>query len=51
MTFSDIFKRTFTWWNSQTWGTQLWTSRNGTKVGEDALGNVYYRNVDGSRLV
>ena len=49
MTFTDFLKRTFTWWNSQTFGTQLWTSRNGTKVGEDAQGNVYYRNADDSR--
>ena len=49
MTFTDFLKRTFTWWNSQTFGTQLWTRRNGTKVGEDHLGNVYYRNADDSR--
>ena len=49
MTFTDFLKRTFTWWNSQTFGTQLWTSRNGTKVGEDHLGNIYYRNADDSR--
>jgi len=49
MTFTDYLKRTFTWWNSQTFGTQLWTRRNGTKVGEDALGNIYYRNADDSR--
>ena len=48
MTFLDLFKRTFTWWNSQTWGTQLWTSRHGLKVGEDALGNIYYRTKDDS---
>jgi NADH:ubiquinone oxidoreductase subunit len=49
MGFSDIFKRTFTWWNGQTWGTQLWTSRHGVKVGEDAQGNLYYRNADDTR--
>ena len=42
-------KRIFTWWDGQSFGTQLWTSRNGTKVGEDADGNVYYRNKDDSR--
>ncbi|MFI4997518.1 MAG: NADH:ubiquinone oxidoreductase subunit NDUFA12 [Hyphomicrobiales bacterium] len=33
----------FTWWNGQTFGTQLWTWRFGERVGEDHLGNVYYR--------
>lgn len=42
-------KRIFTWWDGQSFGTQLWTSRNGTKVGEDAQGNIYYRNADDSR--
>ena len=39
----------FTWWNGQTLGTRLWTSRNGQKVGEDAQGNVFYQTKDGSR--
>ncbi len=42
-------KRIFTWWDGQSYGTQLWTSRKGQKVGEDAEGNVYYRNADDSR--
>ena len=42
-------KRVFTWWDGQTLGTQLWTWRNGTRVGEDAEGNVFYRNADDSR--
>ncbi|WP_106744715.1 NADH:ubiquinone oxidoreductase subunit NDUFA12 [Yoonia maritima] len=42
-------KRIFTWWDGQSFGTQLWTSRNGKKVGEDAEGNVFYRNADDSR--
>ena len=42
-------KRVFTWWDGQTFGTQLWTWRKGRKVGEDALGNVYYNNADDSR--
>ena len=42
-------KRIFTWWDGQSFGTQLWTSRNGTKVGEDSEGNIYYRNSDDSR--
>lgn len=32
----------FTWWNGQTLGTRLHTWRNGNKVGQDELGNVYY---------
>lgn len=42
-------KRIFTWWHGQTYGTQLFTARHGVKVGEDAEGNVYYRNKDDSR--
>ncbi|GAB5507731.1 MAG: NADH:ubiquinone oxidoreductase subunit NDUFA12 [Rhizobiaceae bacterium] len=33
----------FTWWNGQTLGTRFHTWRRGTKVGEDAFGNVYYQ--------
>ena len=32
----------FTWWNSQTFGTQFHTWRYGKRVGEDEFGNVYY---------
>ena len=42
-------KRIFTWWDGQTIGTQLWTWRKGQRVGEDAQGNVFYRNADDSR--
>ena len=48
MTFKDYLLRSLTWWNSQTWGTALHTRRFGQKVGEDALGNIYYRNADDS---
>lgn len=41
--------RAVTWWNSQTWGTQFFTWRNGQKVGEDDQGNVYYQTKDGKR--
>ena len=41
--------RAITWWDGQTYGTQLFTSRNGEKVGEDEQGNVYYRNGDDSK--
>jgi NADH:ubiquinone oxidoreductase subunit len=41
--------RALTWWNSQTVNTQFWTWRNGTKVGEDGYGNVFYQTKDGKR--
>ena len=37
----------FTWWNSQTFGTQFWTWMYGEKVGEDEFGNRYYRTKGG----
>ena len=39
----------FTWWNSATFGTLLFTSRKGVKVGEDDQGNVYYQEKNGRR--
>jgi NADH:ubiquinone oxidoreductase subunit len=39
--------RFFTWWNSQTFGTQLWTWLYGEQVGTDELGNRYYRTRGG----
>ncbi len=41
--------RAATWWNGQTLNTQLFTWRKGVKVGEDAQGNIFYRNSDDSR--
>lgn len=41
--------RAVTWWNGQTIGTQVYTWRNGTKVGEDAQGNTFYQSKDGAR--
>ncbi|SFL23627.1 NADH:ubiquinone oxidoreductase subunit NDUFA12 [Shimia haliotis] len=38
-----------TWWNGGTLNTMLYTRRKGVKVGEDASGNVYYRNADDSK--
>ena len=35
--------RFFTWWNGQTFGTQLWTRLYGEFVGKDEFGNRYYR--------
>jgi len=45
----NFLLRILTWWNSQTLGTQVYTSRHGVKVGEDAAGNIYYRTRDGKR--
>ena len=39
--------RFFTWWNQTTVGTQLTTRLYGERVGEDHLGNVYYRSKGG----
>jgi len=44
----QFFLKLFTWWNSQTFGTQFWTWRFGELVGEDAQGNRYYRTRGGA---
>ncbi|QYK41086.1 MAG: NADH:ubiquinone oxidoreductase subunit NDUFA12 [Paracoccaceae bacterium] len=41
--------RAVTWWNGQTLNTQLFTARNGVKVGEDDQGNVFYQTAGGKR--
>lgn len=41
--------RLLTWWNDQTLGTQIYTSRHGRRVGQDAEGNTYYESRDGKR--
>ena len=43
----DFLTHVFTWWNGWTYGTKLWTSRFGEKVGTDEFGNVYYRTRGG----
>jgi NADH:ubiquinone oxidoreductase subunit len=45
----NTIKRVFTWWDGQTFGTQLWTWRKGQKVGKDSQGNVFYTNAAGDR--
>ena len=49
MGLGNTIKRIFTWWDGQTFGTQLWTWRKGQKVGDDSQGNIFYRNVDDSK--
>jgi NADH:ubiquinone oxidoreductase subunit len=39
--------RLFTWWNSQTFGTQWWTWLYGEFVGADEFGNRYFRTKGG----
>lgn len=39
----------FTWWTGTTFGTWLHTLRNGTEVGRDADGNLYYEDVRSGR--
>ncbi|MEM8824063.1 MAG: NADH:ubiquinone oxidoreductase subunit NDUFA12 [Pseudomonadota bacterium] len=46
---ASLIKRLVTWWDGQSLGTQIFTSRHGTRVGEDDEGNVYYRNPDDTR--
>lgn len=44
-----LLKSIFTWWDGATIGTSFFTRRNGRKVGEDALGNVYFETKSGAR--
>lgn len=38
-----MFKTLFTWWNTATLGTHLFTAQRGEFVGEDEQGNKYYQ--------
>ncbi|MBS8225070.1 NADH:ubiquinone oxidoreductase subunit NDUFA12 [Vannielia litorea] len=49
MGIMNTLLRAVTWWNGSTLGTQLFTMRKGTKVGEDDAGNIFYRNADDSK--
>jgi NADH:ubiquinone oxidoreductase subunit len=44
-----ILAKIFTWWDGATIGTALFSARNGVMVGEDELGNRYYRAKGGKR--
>ena len=46
-----MIKQIFTWWNSQTFGTFLYTVFFGKFVGKDITGNKYYENKKGKRWV
>jgi NADH:ubiquinone oxidoreductase subunit len=43
----NFLLRFFTWWNGQTFGTQVWTWAYGEFVGTDEFGNRYYRTRGG----
>lgn len=45
----NLILRLLTWWNGATIATQVYTSRHGVKVGQDAEGNIFYRSKDGKR--
>lgn len=45
----QFFKQLFTWWNSQTFGTMLYTWRNGRLVGSDDKGNLFYESKSSNR--
>ena len=49
MSLQNFLLKFFTWWNGQTFGTQLFTRRHGKRVGEDAQGNIFYQTADGTR--
>ena len=46
-----MIKQIFTWWNTQTFGTFLYTFFFGKLVGRDEFGNKYYQNKKGKRWV
>ena len=46
-----MIRQIFTWWNSQTLGTFLYTIFFGKLVGKDEFGNKYYKNKTGKRWV
>ena len=39
-----FWSKTFTWWNGATWGTALFSRRNGVEVGRDAQGSIYFKH-------
>lgn len=49
MGFLERLNLAVTWWNGATVGTRLFTARNGQRVGDDDLGNIFYQSSDGKR--
>ena len=46
-----FFKKIFTWWNRDTFGTRIKTFLFGKFVGKDSFGNKYYETKKGKRWV
>ena len=46
-----LFKKIFTWWNQDTFGTMIKTILSGRLKGKDSFGNKYYENKKGKRWV
>ena len=46
-----FFKKIFTWWNQDTFGTRIKTILYGNFVGSDSFGNKYYESKNGKRWV
>tara|TARA_Y100000992_G_C21171743_1_gene446226 strand:+ start:62 stop:421 length:360 start_codon:yes stop_codon:yes gene_type:complete len=46
-----FFKKIFTWWNQDTFGTRIKTVLFGKLVGKDSFGNKYYESKKGKRWV
>ena len=46
-----LFKKIFTWWNQDTFGTRIKTILRGKFAGKDHLGNKYYEDNKGKRWV
>ena len=44
-----LIKQIFTWWNSQTIGTRIFTWRKGVLVGSDDSGNLFYETLSGTK--
>jgi len=38
------FANAFTWWNGASWGTVLFSRRNGREAGRDLAGNLYFQH-------
>ncbi|MEO5972091.1 MAG: NADH:ubiquinone oxidoreductase subunit NDUFA12 [Sphingomicrobium sp.] len=39
-----IFANAFTWWNGASWGTAIFSRRNGEEIGRDVAGNIYFKH-------
>ncbi|MEM6438798.1 MAG: NADH:ubiquinone oxidoreductase subunit NDUFA12 [Pseudomonadota bacterium] len=45
----ETLRNVLTWWNGATFITRLDVTKNGVKVGEDEMGNQFYRSKQGDR--